>query len=109
MRVELRMKRADASGALQRHIQRRLRLALTQFAGDAGLISARISENPGRGLACRLTADLGPFGRLSVEDSSFDVVRAIDGAVGKLRRALMREQERNRAVTVSRESIRLAA
>jgi ribosomal subunit interface protein len=106
MQVEFRTANTDLSGALTYHIQRRLRFALSRVADRVSHVSARVSGTAGREVQCQLSAEVKPFGRVTVQASAPDLMSSIDGAVGKLKRLL--ERERHKALD-SRQPVRVAA
>ena len=113
MHVEVKLSKLDVSEALRRYVARRLHFSLGRFAGRVGRLDVRIlgsqhmhgSRNHNQ---CRIDAEIVPFGRVSVEESSPDMHAAIDRATTRIGRLFAQELARIRDLRVGRESIRAA-
>ena len=100
---------ADLALAFRSHVERRLQFALSRYGGRVGDVHVRVS-NDGRSLSrCRISVDLLPFGRVSVDEEGPDLFAAIDRATGRIGRLFGRELERSRDARFGRESVRTAA
>lgn len=109
MLVAIHNYHADLANALKTHVERRLRFALGRFGGRVGPVTVRISKKGPADNSCRISTDIKPFGRLSVEEVDPDLFAAIDRATGRIGRIFARELERVQDVTVRRDSVRLIA
>jgi ribosome-associated translation inhibitor RaiA len=95
--------------AFRTYIERRLQFALSRYGGRVGDVAVRVSSD-GRALSrCRITVDVVPFGRVSVDEAGPDLFAAIDRAGGRLGRIFGRELGRLRDARFGRESVRTAA
>lgn len=111
MHVEVKLSKVDVSLALRRYVARRLHFSLGRFAGRVGRLDVRIvGSEPTHGSRnqCRIDAEIVPFGRVSVEESSPDMHAAIDRATTRIGRLFAQELARIRDLRLGRESIRAA-
>jgi putative sigma-54 modulation protein len=108
MRITNYQNEADLGSAFKGYVERRLHFALGRFGDRVGAIAVRIMED-GRSAHCRISTELRPFGRVSVDEVDADMFAAIDRATGRIGRVFGRELERARDARVSRESVRRAA
>ncbi|HKR32687.1 MAG TPA: HPF/RaiA family ribosome-associated protein [Terriglobales bacterium] len=111
MHVELKLSKVDVSEALRRYVARRLHFSLGRFAERVGRLDVQILGSQhmhGSRNQCRIDAEIVPFGRVSVEESSPDMHAAIDRATTRIGRLFAQELARIRDLRVGRESIRAA-
>ena len=111
MQVEVKLSKVDVTEALRRYIARRLHFSLGRFAGRVGRLDVRIvgsEHSHGDGNQCLIDAEIVPFGRVSVEESSPDMHTAIDRATTRIGRLFAQELARMRDLRVGRETIRVA-
>lgn len=110
MNVRIRTGNLDLEDALKSYIERRLHFSLSRFGSRLGLITVRISDlnGPRGGIdkACRISAELVPFGIVRVEDVDADLYTAIDRAAERLGRSFGRKLERAIELRRGRESVR---
>ncbi|MBZ5553487.1 MAG: ribosome-associated translation inhibitor RaiA [Acidobacteriia bacterium] len=111
MNVKIRAENIDLADALKSYIDRRLHFSLSRFGDRVGLITVRVSDlnGPRGGIdkACRISAELVPFGSVRVEDVDADLYTAIDRAVERLGRSFSRKLEREMESRRGRESVRI--
>lgn len=100
---------ADLGVAFKTYIERRLQFALSRYSGRVGHVAVRVSTDGRSESRCRISADLVPFGRVSVDEADADLFAAIDRATGRIGRLFGRELERLREARIGRESVRTAA
>lgn len=111
MHVEIKLKKIDVSEALRRYVARRLHFSLGRFAERVGRLDVRIAGSErlhGARHQCQIDAEIVPFGRVSVEESSPEMHTAIDRATARIGRLFAQELERIRDMRLGRESIRAA-
>jgi putative sigma-54 modulation protein len=108
MRITNYQNDADITAAFKSYVERRLHFALGRYGDRVGTIAVRIVAD-GPSARCRVSADIRPFGRVSVDESDVDMFTAIDRATGRIGRVFGRELERARDARVGRESVRTAA
>jgi ribosomal subunit interface protein len=100
MRLSLRSPGVDTSEALRAHLERRVRFALGRFGSRVRWVAATFADQNGpRGgvdKVCRIVADVRGAARVVVEDADPDLYAAIDGAAGRLGRAVARGIDRDR-------------
>ena len=108
MRITNYLNDADLGSAFKSYVERRLHFALARFGERVGAIAVRIAAD-GRTARCRISAEVRPFGRVSVDESDADMFAALDRATGRIGRVFGRELERARDARVGRESVRTAA
>ena len=109
MHVEVKLSRIDLSEALQRYIARRLHFSLGRFAARVGRLEVRLvgsERQHGDRHHCQIDAEIVPFGKVTVEESSPDLHGAIDRATSRIGRLFAQELDRIRDMRVLRESIR---
>ncbi len=109
MHTEYRIQNTDLAEVFKSYIERRLRFALGRFGDRVGSVAIRISGGGTGENGCRISAELRPFGRITVEEKDSDLFVAVDRATGRIGRLFGRELERNREARMGRESIRIAA
>ncbi|HET9742271.1 MAG TPA: HPF/RaiA family ribosome-associated protein [Terriglobales bacterium] len=109
--MEFQLSKTDLSEMMRRYVARRLHFALGRFGSRVGLLSVRIAGydgSPGARHLCQISAQMAPFGEVSVQESHPDLHLAIDRACGKIARSFARELERMRDLRTTRETIRAA-
>jgi ribosome hibernation promoting factor len=110
MDLKIRAENIDLADALKSYIERRLHFSLSRFGGRLGLITVRIWDlnGPRGGIdkACRISAELVPFGTVRVEDVDADLYTAIDRAAERLGRSFGRKLERAIESRRGHESVR---
>ncbi len=110
MQTDIRTQNVRLSEALRDYIDRRLRLALGRFAPRLSRLTIRLADlNGPRGgvdKSCRLGASLIPQGNVLITTTDVSLHAAIDRAVERLDRALVRVLKRRYAVNGRRESVR---
>jgi ribosome hibernation promoting factor len=109
MRVQMQITGTDVAEALKAYVERRLRFALDRFGSRVGEITIRIGTEGRLDRRCRISVEVLPFGKVSVEESDPNLFTAIDRAAGSVGRQFGRELERMRQIRLGRESIRWAA
>jgi ribosomal subunit interface protein len=111
MNLRLRVTHAEAQELLRRYVERKLRFAFGRLAHRVQGISVSLHGIAGRSgdSRCRITAEMLPTGRFSVEEYGPDLFAAIDRATGLVGRQLARQVDRVRDTRMNRESIRLVA
>lgn len=100
---------ADVSAAIRSYVEKRLRFALARYGGHVGTLAVRIGRDGSSASRCRISVEVQPFGRVSVDERDGDLFNAIDRATGRVGRLFGRELERFRDVRFGRESVRKAA
>jgi len=111
MQMEVRLTKIDVAEALRRYVARRLHFSLGRFAGRVGRLEVRITGSERLHAArnqCHIEAEIVPFGKVTVEESSSDMHIAIDRATSRIGRVFARELDRIRDMRVGRDSIRAA-
>ncbi|HZP03047.1 MAG TPA: HPF/RaiA family ribosome-associated protein [Terriglobia bacterium] len=110
MQAEIRTQNVRLSEALRDYIDRRLGLVLGRFAPRLRRLTVRLTDlNGPRGgvdKSCRLSASLIPQGKVLVSTTDVSLHAALDRAVERLDRALVRALKRRYAVNGRRESVR---
>lgn len=108
MNIELRISNAGITQLLRRYVARRLHFALGRFGDRVGQVSVKLHGDVGRGIdsKCRMTAEVRPFGAVSVDERDPDLFAAIDRAAGRLGRRFSRELGRVQDLRSGRQSIR---
>lgn len=98
MTIDLRCRPFELTPALAGHVERRLRFALSRFAGRVQAVSVRLTDDNGpRGgvdKACRLRVHLRGAGLVRVEELDSDLYAAVDRAVARLARGVSRALQR---------------
>jgi ribosome-associated translation inhibitor RaiA len=101
VKIEVRFRGLEASGALREHAVRRIHYQLSRFGQEVRGIVLRIGDinGPRGGLdkRCQITARGKRFSVLSLDELSGDPYSAVDSAVHRMARAVGRELERLRA------------
>ena len=109
MNIELRMHQVDLVNALRAYVERRLRFKLGRHAGHVRTLTFRLTEQDsttGSGAKlCFLAAKLVPTGEVIVMETNRDLYTAVGHAIERLKTALQRKIERQRARRRSRESL----
>jgi hypothetical protein len=94
MFIHMRAQNLDMVGAIQRHLERRVRAALGSSATHVRSVSLGLSDiNGPRGgadLRCVITVDLMPRGSVRAEATSSDLLSAVGRALARVRRSLHR-------------------
>ena len=109
MHVVMHMNDVDLSEAFTCYVERRLRFGLGRFGARVGQVTVRVAgDSPGE-RQCRISTEVLPFGRVTVEERDADLFAAIDRATGRIGRLFGRELERVRDARIGRESVRLAS
>ncbi len=92
MIVDMRTQDLDLAGAVQRHVERRIRAALGSSEARIRSVSLALSDvNGPRGgldLRCAVTVELAPRGWLRVEATGSDLFSAIGQALARARRSI---------------------
>jgi len=109
MRITTHFNGADVERAFESYVERRLRFALARFGSHVGQVTVRIGADGRTRNECRISTEVLPFGRVSVEESDPDLFAALDRATGRIGRLFGRELGRARDSRMSRESVRTAA
>lgn len=111
MKIDFRVSNADVPDLLKQYVHKRLRVALGRFGGSVGDISVTVNGAAGSAAEskCHITAEILPFGRVTVLESGADLFAAIDRATGRLGRRFGDELDRIQKIRRGRESIRIAA
>jgi ribosome-associated translation inhibitor RaiA len=108
MKIDVRLRGMAASEALRKHVVRRVHFQLSRLEGEVGSITVRLEDvnGPKGGLDKRCQVALrGPkFNPLHIEHLATEPYAAVDAAVERAARAVIRELEKARLV--SRESTR---
>jgi hypothetical protein len=109
MNVRLRVDHTDTEELLRRYIGRRLRFALGRFGGRVRSVDVSVHGAEGRSgdSRCRITTEMLPSGRFSVDERGLDLFAAIDRAAARVGKRFGKDLDRKRRVT--RDSIRLAS
>lgn len=113
MDMEIRILSIDLTGALQSHIERRLRSSLGRFGGRVGRARVRITDvNGPRGgpdKSCQISAELLPSGvTLLQEATDANLYAAIGRATEGIGRSFARALGRNRERKQQRETVRFS-
>lgn len=109
MQVEIKILQVNSDRLISDYVVRRLNFALSRFGERIGKVTTRIAvENTGvpQSLACRITAELHPFGVVTSEAIDPDVYSAIERSVARLERQCQSKCSRRRSGS-SRDSIRI--
>lgn len=109
MRVSIHNYRTDLAEAFRLYVDRRLRFALGRFGGRVGQVTVRICSEGPKENNCRISTEMLPFGRVTVEEKDSDLFTAVDRATGRIGWQFGRELERARDAKVGHESVRLVA
>ena len=113
MDTEIRILNVDLTGALQSHIERRLRSSLGCFGGRVGRVRVRLTDvNGPRGgpdKSCHISAELLPSGvTLLQQATDANLYAAIGRATEGIRRSFARALGRNRERKRQRETVRFS-
>jgi ribosomal subunit interface protein len=92
--IRIRVRNVEATGALRTHVEHRLRLALGRFAERIARVTVRFSAAEA-GKRCQIDLVLRPR-TLTVEDTDSEAFAALDHAVDRLSRTVVRSLERER-------------
>jgi putative sigma-54 modulation protein len=110
MQIELRIRRVNLVGSLQRYVERRLRYALRRLGSRPGRVTVWLSDiNGPRGgpdKHCRVSLELNPIGTLTAEGTHPDLYVSISRAAKRMGRLLDHRLGRGLALKTGRESIR---
>lgn len=102
MLIHMRSQDIDLIGAMQRHLERRVRAALGSSATHVRSVTLGFSDvNGPRGgadLRCAITVDLIPRGSVRAEATSSDLLSAVGRALARARRSVHRGAQRSRRV-----------
>ena len=102
MNVEIRAREVDLAEAMRCHLQRRLRFALGRFENRIRRVTVRLLDvnGPRGGIdkQCRITLELIPSGNVVIQESSADLVAAIDRAADRIGHAISRKLHREKQV-----------
>lgn len=109
MHAAMHISNADLVRAFRVYVDRRLRFALGRYGERVGQITVRIDGDGPAKSRCQISAEVRPFGRVSVDESDPDLFAAIDRATGRIGRLFGKKLERARDARVGRESVRLVA
>ncbi len=100
MLIHMRTQDLDMVGAIQRHLERRVRAALGSSATHVHSVTLGFSDlNGPRGgadLRCAITVDLIPRGSVRAEATSSDLLSAVGRALARARRSVQRGAQRGR-------------
>lgn len=100
MRIDLRGRPFDVTGALRAHVERRLLFALGRFGARLATVQARLDDlNGPRGgvdKRCRLRARLSGGLNVAIEEVDLDMYVAVDRACERLGRGVARAFDRQR-------------
>jgi ribosome-associated translation inhibitor RaiA len=100
MQVKLKGDATILINAMQRHLERRLRLALGASSASIRSATVRLADvNGPRGgvdQKCALSVELSPAGLIQAEAVDVDAIAAFERAAGRAGRAVRREIERRR-------------
>jgi putative sigma-54 modulation protein len=101
MKIEIR-RRGKLPDHLRAYVERRVHFALGRFGHRIQRVTVRIPDvNGPRGgvdQQCRVIADLGSLGRLTVEWVDNSLTAAVDHAADRIARSVARTIERSRDV-----------
>jgi ribosome-associated translation inhibitor RaiA len=102
MKIDIRFRGLDSSGALRDHAERLVHLHLSRFGREIGSVAVRVSDvnGPKGGVdkQCRVTVRGRRFAAVVVDDASHDAYAAVDLAVSRTGRAVGRDLERARSL-----------
>lgn len=102
MKIEVRSRGIEASGALHEHVVRRIHFQLDRFAREVSAIAVRIDDvngtKGGVDKRCHVAVRGPALTSVMIEDLSTDAYAAVDVAVARAARAVSRELARSRAV-----------
>jgi putative sigma-54 modulation protein len=100
MQLEVRGRDVEFADAMRNHVRRRLRFALGRFDDRIRHVTVRISDlNGPRGgvdKLCRINIVLSRCGTLVLEETSGDLVTAIDRAADRAGHAVSRKVQHGR-------------
>lgn len=100
MLTQVRTQGLDLAGAIQRHLERRMRAALHAFASRVATVTASFSDvNGPRGgpdLHCAVTLELVPSGSVRAEATDEDLVAALTKALARARRSVRQDSRSGR-------------
>jgi hypothetical protein len=113
MLVHVRTQDPTLLGAVQRHLEKRVRAALGASATHVASVTLGLSDiNGPRGgadLRCVVTVELVPSGSLRAEATHADLLSAVGRALARARRAIQDGAKRERGERVSRRVPRSGA
>ncbi len=109
MHVSMHVNNAHLAMAIHSYVERRLHFALARFGHHVGEVTVRLSTDSPSANRCRISAEVLPFGQVTLEETDPDLFAAIDRATGRIGRLFGRELDRCRDARLGRESVRTAA
>jgi ribosomal subunit interface protein len=95
MRIEIRGRNVDLTGAMRTHVERRLGFALGRFGARIGRVTVRLSGAGRADKRCEIEVALRP-NSVKVEDTDADPFAAVDHAARRVARTIARAFERER-------------
>lgn len=100
MKIDVRFRGIAASEALREHTVRRIHFQLSRFNGEVGSVVVSIMDinGPKGGVdkRCQVTARGRAFPPVTIEELNADPYSAVDVAIGRAARTVMRGLERTR-------------
>jgi ribosome-associated translation inhibitor RaiA len=110
MLIQVRAREAVLLGAMERHLEKRVRAALGRSATRVASVTlALVDVNGPRGgedLRCSVTVELVPRGSLRAEATSSDISSAVGRALARVRRGLRGGAKPERRAAGARRSAR---
>lgn len=109
MELDIRTYQVDASRALRRYAERRIRTSLRRLAGRIGHIVVDIDGwDSAHEASCRVTAELPSAGSIVVRYAHRDLFTAIEGAAHRASQVIQQRLERARDLRTGHETLRAA-
>ena len=109
MHISTQINDTHLAQALHLYVERRLHFVLARFGDRVGEVTVKITPDGPAGSRCRISTEVLPFGRVTVEERDISLFTAIDRATGRMGRLFSRELERGRDLRIGRQSLRAAA
>ncbi len=109
MHVSTHVTNTHIAEAIHSYVERRLHFALARFGHHVGQVTVRLSTDGPSDNHCRISAEVLPFGQVTLDEADPDLFAAIDRATGRIGRLFGRELDRCRDARLGRESVRTAA
>jgi putative sigma-54 modulation protein len=110
MQIDLRIRKVNLAGSLQRYVERRLHHALRRLGSRVGRVTVWLSDvNGPRGgpdKHCRVSLELNRIGTLTAEGTHPDLYVSISRATKRIGRLLAHRLGRGLTLKTGRESIR---
>ena len=111
MQIEIQAQSFSLTDALQSHVQRRLRFALTSGVNHINRVMVRLSDingpRGGQDKCCHIQVVLEGMPDVVIEDTESDLYAAISRAAGRASRAVARRLRRRQTLMRSgRQSVR---